>query len=431
MNILHVIDCINLRQGGPSRSVTALAEAQAKLGHEVVIACRDYAYLGVKAEASGVRVETIPGGRWTKGHGGWGWAFRKLVELEAKKADVVHNHGMWLAANYYARRAAGKAGKPLVISTRGMVETWSVERSRQRKSIAWVLFEKENLRRAALFHATSAEEATAIGEVLRRWKMGDGRWGAWKSPSTIADLRSSQSFRPRIVIAPNGVSVPAQIPGREVLEKKCDQLRGRKWMVFMSRLHPKKGLWELAQVWREMGGKYPEWKLVMVGPEQDRAYVKKVRGVIGEEAVWMGELGGDEKWCALGNAEAFVLPTYSENFGMVVAESLAVGVPVLTTTGTPWGGAEGASGVEEVSGGKKETMNVEVRECGIICEPGVDGVREGLGRMLEKTDEERRQMGRMGKAWMEREFSWESCAKKLIEAYGWGVGKGIKGLRGG
>ena len=90
MKILHVIDSMNLYQGGPSVSVPALAEAQAKLGHRVTIVCRDYGYLGPMAKAEGVEVRSVPSSRWTKGQGGWGCAFRRLVEQEAEKADVAN-----------------------------------------------------------------------------------------------------------------------------------------------------------------------------------------------------------------------------------------------------------------------------------------------------------------------------------------------------
>ena len=167
LKILHVIDSINVVQGGPSVSVPALAGAQAKLGHQVTIVCRDYGYLGSMVKPDGVEIRSVPSGRWTKGQGGWGCAFRRLVEEEAKKADVVHNHGVWLAANYYARRAANKAGKPLVISTRGMLESWSLGKAVFRKFVAWQLFERKNMESAALFHATSDSEAKSIEDAFQ------------------------------------------------------------------------------------------------------------------------------------------------------------------------------------------------------------------------------------------------------------------------
>jgi glycosyltransferase involved in cell wall biosynthesis len=414
LKILHVIDSINLTQGGPSVSVPALAAAQAKQGHRVTIACRDYAYLGPMAEAVGVEVRSVPSSRWTKGQGGWGCSFRRLVEKEAAKADLVHNHGVWLAANYYARRAAVKAGKPLVISPRGMLEDWSLRRAVVRKFVAWQLFERKNLESAALFHATADSEAEAIKTALRI-----------KMKIKIKE--------PRIVVAPNGVDIPERIPNREALEARFPKMMGKKWILFMSRVHPKKGLLELAKAWMQIRESNPGWELVIAGPEQDKGYAEKVRAELKGEGVWTGELRGEEKWAALGQAEFLVLPSHSENFGIVVAESLAAGRPVVTTNKTPWGAArseikmkikmKGPSFAPNLSssGGASEggcaggTMNLEERKCGVICE--VTDLKRGLERMLEFSDKEREEMGARGRQWMKKEFSWEAGAERLIAGY--------------
>jgi glycosyltransferase involved in cell wall biosynthesis len=398
LKILHVIDCINAKQGGPSVSVPALAAAQAKQGHRVTIACRDYAYLGPMAEAEGVEVRSVPSSRWTKGQGGWGCSFRRLVEQEAEKADVVHNHGVWLAANYYARRAAVKAGKPLVISPRGMLEDWSLRRAVVRKFVAWQLFERKNLESAALFHATADSEAEAIKTALRiKMKI--------------------KNKEPRIVVAPNGVDIPERIPNREALEARFAKLRGRRWILFMSRVHPKKGLLELAKAWMQIRESNPGWELVIAGPEQDKGYAERLKKEGGREVIWAGELRGEEKWAALGNAEFLVLPSHSENFGIVVAESLAAGRPVVTTNKTPWGAARSdikmKIKIKENNGG--ESMNLEERKCGVICE--VTDLKRGLERMLGFSDKERMEMGARGRQWMKEKFSWEAGAEKLTSTY--------------
>jgi len=379
--------------------VPALAQAQAKLGHEVTIACRDYGYLGPMAKAEGVNVRTVPGSRWTKGQGGWGCSFRRLVEEEARKADVVHNHGVWLAANYYARRAAVKMGKPLVISPRGMLEGWSLGRSIVRKTVAWHLFERKNLESAALFHATSEPEAEAI--------------------ATAHQIKIKMKIKKtRILVATNGVDVPERIPSGEVLEKRFPNLKGKKRVVFMSRIHPKKGLLELAKAWMEIRQGYAGWDLIIVGPEDDTGYAEKVRAELRGEGVWSGELAGEEKWSALGNAEFVVLPSYSENFGIVVAEALAGGRPVLTTTGTPWGAAAKPPikmkiKIKGNNGG--ESMNLEERQCGVIC--GVTDLKRGLEKMMSFSDKERDEMGKRGREWMKSDFSWEAGAGRLVAAY--------------
>ena len=455
MRILHVIDSINVVQGGPSVSVPALAGAQAKLGHQVTIVCRDYGYLGSMVKPDGVEIRSVPSGRWTKGQGGWGCSFRGLVEEEAKKADVVHNHGVWLAANYYARRAANKAGKPLVISTRGMVEDWSLGRAVFRKFVAWQLFERKNLESAALFHATSESEAKSIEDAFQfKFKL--------------------KFKKPTVVVAPNGVDVPERIPGREILEARFPKLRGKEWVLFMSRIHPKKGLDLLLHAWKEQlnawgqveGGRWKEGQglqatgyrndpssisqtpsatrttvLVIAGADT-QGYGKEVERMIrekglGETVLMTGHVDGEVRGALLGNAKFFVLPSHSENFGLVVAESLAAGRPVLTTTGTPWGAArppirmririkeDGPSVAPNLadSGGAMEgdggavgwDMNLERNGCGVICE--VSGLKEALGRMLRFSDEELDEMGRKGRKMVTERFSWKAAAEKVVEAY--------------
>ena len=201
-----------------------------------------------------------------------------------------------------------------------------------------------------------------------------------------------------VVVAPNGVDVPEKIPGRELLEKRFAGLKGKKWVVFMSRIHPKKGLLELARAWREVRQSYPGWELVIAGPEQDKGYAEKVRAELKGEAVWTGELGGEEKWAALGNAGFMVLPSYSENFGIVVAESLAAGRPVITTTGTPW---------------------KELKEWGAgwWVEPKQESITQAMGEALTKTDAELDQMGARGRREVESKFSWRAAAETIVDAY--------------
>ena len=132
----------------------------------------------------------------------------------------------------------------------------------------------------------------------------------------------------------------------------------------------------------------------------------------------------------MGQAEFLVLPSHSENFGIVVAESLAAGRPALTTVGTPWGRTKPeAGGRRSVAGGQRPedrdrraesgfagwNMNLEEKKCGVICE--VTDLKRGLERMMEFSDKEREEMGAKGREWMKEEFSWEAGAEKLTSAY--------------
>ncbi len=422
MRILHVVALIQASTGGPAVSVTRLASEQAKLGHEVTLVCLDYKHLGPQVAAPGVRMVSVPGGFLAVHGRGWSSKFRRVVLEEARKADIVHNHGLWMWPNAYAREAAVATGKPLVISPRGMLESWSMNRSKLRKAVAWRLFERKNLRSAAMFHATAESEAESIrhtAESIRR-KAGGG------TGQGTGDRR--QEAVP-IVVAPNGVDLPdlAKSPGRKSIEEKFPQLRGRRWVVFMSRLHPKKGIDVLLRAWgmrqrttgrqddrttgqeakdAESSGPMVQWShspiLIIAGPDlvgYRREVERMVREIGLEDSVVLtGEMRGMAKDALLANAEVFVLPSYSENFGIVVAEAMAWGRPVITTTGTPW------QEVAEVG-------------AGWWVKPEEGEVARALGEALGKGREELNAIGARGRALVAERYGWRVPAERLVSVY--------------
>lgn len=398
MRILHIVASIQASTGGPAVSVTRLASEQAKAGNDVTLACLDYPWLGPQiATPPGVRVVSMRGGFCTEKGRGWCPKFRRVIMDLAASADIVHNHGLWMWPNAYARKAAVAAKKPLVISPRGMLESWSLRRSRFRKALAWRLFERKNLQAAVFFHATAESEAVSIKK-----------------------LGLTQS----VVISPNGVDLLNlnERPGRELIEEKFPQLRNKRWVVFMSRLHPKKGIDVLLRAWEE-GERLKEEKtkrlkdqgtkrlkdeeaeggvLVLAGPDLI-GYRAKVERMIreqglGDSVILIGEVQGREKEALLGNAEVFVLPSYSENFGIVVAEALAWGLPVITTTGTPW---------EEI----------EKIGAGWWVEPKEEALRGALNDVLGKSKDELREMGKRGRHLIEEKYGWREAAEKVIRGY--------------
>ena len=148
-------------------------------------------------------------------------------------------------------------------------------------------------------------------------------------------------------------------------------------------------------------------------------YGEEVRRMIrekglGETVLMTGHVDGEVREALLGHAEFMVLPSHSENFGLVVAESLAAGRPVVTTNKTPWG-SELAQGDRRKEIADRGSMNLELRGCGVICE--VTDLKRGLERMLKFSDKEREEMGARGREWMREEFSWEAGAETILEAY--------------
>ena len=440
MKILHVVALIQASTGGPAVSVTRLASEQAKMGHEVTLACLDYPHLGPQVAAPRVRVVSLKGNIFAVRGRGWCPEFRRVLREEAAKADVVHNHGLWMWPNAYAREAALAAGKPLIISPRGMLEAWSLGRSKLRKAVAWRLFESKNLQAAAMFHATAESERESIRSVFSH---GLARINTDSFSAEDLGGKSCSSEKPKeipIVVAPNGVDLPdlKRRPGREVLERRYPALRDRRWVVFMSRLHPKKGIDVLLPAWRkqqnvEQGAGLParsayrsersrehgaggmketkrpidqETKdspvLVLAGSDLI-GYRKDIERMIRElgledSVVMTGELAGEEKDCLLGNAEVFVLPSYSENFGIVVAEAMAWGRPVIASTGTPW----------------QEVPDVGA---GWWVEPEEEALAQALYEELGTRQEELDAMGAKGRALVERSYTWSAPAERLTKAY--------------
>ena len=416
MKILHVVALIQASTGGPAVSVTRLASEQAKLGHEVTLACLDYPQLGPQVAAPGVRVISVKGNIFAVRGRGWSPEFRRILMEEAAKADIVHNHGLWMWPNAYAREAALAAGKPLIISPRGMLETWSLGRSKLRKAVAWLLFEKRNLQSAAMFHATAESEAESIREASKRLREQETKGQLDDRTTGLRDEESKSE--PPIVVAVNGVDLPDLNvkPGRELLEEKFPELKDRRWVVFMSRLHPKKGIDVLLRAWARQkevagekwrvtspeGGKSPGPVLVLAGSDligYRKEIEKMVRGLgVQDSVVITGEVQGQMKDALLANADVFVLPSYSENFGIVVAEAMAWGRPVIASTGTPW----------------KEVADVGA---GWWVKPEEDALANVLAEALGKRREELEAMGAKGRALVEEQYTWAAPAKRLVDAY--------------
>jgi glycosyltransferase involved in cell wall biosynthesis len=239
-----------------------------------------------------------------------------------------------------------------------------------KKRAAWLLYQGRDLRSAKLLHATAESEVEDIRRI---------------------------GLRQPVVVLPNGVEIPEQARG--VPEKSMRRA------LFLSRVHPKKGLLNLVEAWAEVR---PEnWELVIAGPDEDghRAEVEAYARVHNVDIVWTGPVNDHAKWDLYRSADLFVLPTFSENFGIVVAEALAAGVPALTTTGAPW-----------------EVLNRE--RCGWWIGIGVAPLMAALRDATELDDEARHAMGRRGRAYVREHLSWDHVAEGMLAAYRWVLGQG-------
>ena len=297
MRVIHTVHSLRADHGGPSRSVTALCSDLARQDVDVSIVTRQRRpgepppVMPASERADVHFVE--PEGGWhafLPGAGQFGAAIRDTV---GGGGGLVHDHGLWLPTNHASARAAARTGVPFVVSTRGMLTEWALRFNAGKKKAAWALYQRCDLQSARLFHATAEQE--------------------------VEDIRRA-GLRQPVVLIPNGVELPDR-----TREAPTGAVRKA---LFLSRVHPKKGLVNLARAWAEVR---PEgWELVLAGPDEGghRAEVEGVIRELGLEGVrWTGEVDDRAKWDLYYDADLFVLPTFSENFGIVVAEALAAGSP--------------------------------------------------------------------------------------------------------
>jgi len=367
MKVLHVITSLKRSGGGPARSVQGLV---AELNRA-----------GVEAWLMSLRQGETP---WVEGvsHFVNGEPFENV--LYRIKPDIVHLHGLWSFALHRCAAICRRWHVPYVIAPRGMLEPWSLRQKWLKKRIARWLYQDRDLKCAAALHATAESEA----EQFR--KLG---------------------FKNPIIVSPNGVNVPAIPLSSLVLRPTSPCGNALRRVLFVSRMHPKKGVLELVEAWntikhQTLNIKHQTWMCELVytvNGDFEREYEAKVKARVKElcledQFIFTGALNDDEKWKAYARADLFVLPTYSENFGIVVAEALWAGVPAITTKGTPW-------------------KELEDRKCGWWIDIGVDHLAAALKDAMLLDDTQRYKMGARGRLLVQERYTWDAVVKEMVKGY--------------
>src|ERR1051325_5932386 len=153
IRVCHVVASLNEHTGGPAHSVAALAEGLVKQNVATHLVALDYPELGTQIIPRGANLHIFPATMVAKRFRGLQSQVRRnLTRLAATELDVLHNHGIWMFPNIYARQAAKRNGIPLITSPRGMLEPWALNYSKWKKTISWWLYERANLQTVGLFH---------------------------------------------------------------------------------------------------------------------------------------------------------------------------------------------------------------------------------------------------------------------------------------
>jgi glycosyltransferase involved in cell wall biosynthesis len=307
MRVLHVTSSLDPRAGGTATALVALAHAQMDDGQTVAVAstfAQGYRTDNVdRLRALGLSVHLIgPNRRLLAYHPDIVPMLAPLVQ----SADIIHIHALWEEIQHQAGRLARKFGKPYLVTPHGMLDPWSLSQSRMKKRIYMALRLRKNLAHASAIHFTDEQERA----LAARLKL--------KTPSFVQryllDLREFEI-----------------LPPANQFRDRYPQLAGHPIVLYLSRLHPKKGLDLLIPAFAKLESK--DAFLVLAGPvdEPYRAELVELARAHGvfDRTLFTGMLYGSDRVAAMADADVFVLPSYQENFGIVVIEALAAGTPVV------------------------------------------------------------------------------------------------------
>jgi glycosyltransferase involved in cell wall biosynthesis len=279
----------------------------------------------------------------------------------------MHFHGLWMMPNVYPGWAVRGTNCPLVMSPRGMLDPWALSWKKRRKVLFGRTLQDPVINRVDCFHATSSAEADGI--------------------------RTTGAEAP-IAIIPIGVDLP--VIGRRAA--RTDRLA-----IYLGRLHPVKNVEGLLRAWAQTETRHPDWNLTIAGPgEVDYVAGLKTlaRDLRVQRVAFRGATHGTDKAALLSSADLLVLPTFSESFGVIVAEALSYSIPVVATEGAPW------SVLNEV-------------ECGWWIPNTLESLTATLNEALSLPESDLRAMGARGRSLVERDYSWNEIGRSMTSVYRW------------
>ena len=292
--------------------------------------------------------------------------------------DIIHQHGIWLPTSKISINFS-KMGKPVFIQPHGLLEQYRINKSKVKKQIAYHLFEKENIRASMALIACSGKEAKNLKMMF---------------PSKD------------VAIIPIGISnfYLKNFVHCQLNTPSSDQ----KEILFLSQIIPVKGLERLFKILSIISDQLlKDWTVIIAGYGREK-YIKYLKILatqlnIDDYIKFIGPVYESDKIKLLDSSDFFILPSFSENFGIVIAEALARGLPVLTTAGTPW-----------------EALNKY--KCGLCVGNDIESIQAGLEYMLNQSDSERKDWSINGKKLIKSKYLWDSIINQYLTLYRWGLG---------
>jgi len=375
MHIWLTIPNLSKKSGGRVPVVQHLSDHLASLGVSVTVLTLEADSGTSEALPQDRRVNVIHVPTSTRSRLGGG--FRKTLQdmLVPKNVSIVHDFGIWLPQNHALASVCNDLRIPLVCSTCGALSPWALQHKAWKKRLAWRLYQRKDLSRAALMVATAEQE--------------------------VKDIRRRVPGK-NIALVPNGVELPEGSGQWSAVSGQRTEGSGRKTALFLGRIHPVKGLKNLVEAWHRV--RPAGWHCILAGPDK-AGHQTELEALLRQRNLasvfeFPGMMEDEQKWALLREADLFVLPSFTENFGISVAEALACGVPVITTKGTPW-------------------RNLVDHRCGWWVDIGVEPLAAALRKATSLSDQQRYEMGQRGRRLIAEKYSWPKIGREMKAVYEW------------
>tara|TARA_R110002020_G_scaffold463122_1_gene683027 strand:+ start:5284 stop:6426 length:1143 start_codon:yes stop_codon:yes gene_type:complete len=363
LNVLHIVPYVGDEASGPAYCVPAICDSLQKKGCQISL----YTLNPLPEKKFSFQINGFQRSNFPHPAFGRSPEMYKALLKEVNNVDIIHNHSLWMAPNIYSGLVSKKYGIPYICTPHGTMSQKALQRSNWKKKIALTLGQQLALDYTTCFHATAVHE--------------------------VNDINAYCSGKP-VSMIPNGVDIPPLIPIKKSKRKK---------LMFLGRIHPIKGIENLIKSWSQLEDKFTEWDLEIIGLG-DVGYTNTLLNLIKSldltRVNLLDPVFGEDKNAVYQKANIYVLPSFSENFGMTIAEALANATPVITTDATPW-------------------ADIEKRKCGWYIPVGQESLKATLEIALNKTSNELSEMGKKGREWMNEDFSWDSLAEDMIATYNW------------
>lgn len=382
MKILHVIANVAARYGGPSKACLEMAAATAARGHDVSVFTTNQdgsGVLDVPLDApvmhDGVKVNYYPVHfpRFFV----TSMPMASALKNRLKEFDLVHVHSLYVFHGLVAGHYCRKYRIPYIVRPHGTLDPYIHSRKRPKKAIAEVLFENRNLRHASTIHFTAADEMTLAAPYIQ------GNQG---------------------MVVPLGINTGEyeNLPEKGLFRKQYPQTEGKRILLFLSRINFKKGLDLLVKAFAQIMKERDDVHLVIAGPDNE-GFGENVRSWIAEEGIgenitFTGMVLGDDKLSLFRDADIFILPSYSENFGISVVEAMACGLPVI------------------ISNKVNIWREVQAGGAGFVVDCNAKDLAGAISDAVANPDATAA-MGQNARKFAALQFDWTQVAAKLESAY--------------